>query len=84
MLLQDRPGMMYANLVSAAAVAGTEATITSCRVHYDMGIVMLKAGMWQIEQSGLTRCRYLTQTQLRLRLQDQLSLSSMPLSAGTL
>lgn len=69
--------------VSAAAVAGTEASITSYRVHYDMGIVMLKAGMWQIEQSGLTGAG-INEDATAFEVTGSTLFVSMPLSAGTL
>ena len=47
----------YANNGGTAAadtpVAGTESTMTSFRATYDMGMVMVKAAVWDIEQSGL-------------------------------
>ena len=67
----------------ADAVAGTEASITSYRVHYDMGIVMLKAGMWQIEQSGLTGAG-INENATAFEVTGSTLFVSMPLSAGTL
>jgi hypothetical protein len=67
----------------ADAVAGTEASITSYRVHYDMGIVMLKAGMWQIEQSGLTGAG-INADATAFEVTGTTLFVSMPLSAGTL
>ena len=34
-------------------IAGTEATMTTLRASYDMGMVTVKAAMWDIEQTGL-------------------------------
>jgi len=45
----------YANNGGAGApVAGSEATMTTLRASYDMGMVMIKAAMWDIEQTGIT------------------------------
>lgn len=37
-----------------APVAGSETTMTTLRASYDMGMVMIKAAMWDIEQTGIT------------------------------
>jgi hypothetical protein len=45
----------YANNGGAGApVAGSETTMTTLRASYDMGMVMVKAAMWDIEQNGIT------------------------------
>jgi hypothetical protein len=45
----------YANNGGAGApVAGSETTMTTLRASYDMGMVMIKAAMWDIEQTGIT------------------------------
>ena len=44
----------YANNGGAGApVAGSETTMTTLRASYDMGMVMIKAAMWDIEQTGI-------------------------------
>ena len=35
-------------------VAGSETTMTTLRASYDMGMVMIKAAMWDIDQTGIT------------------------------
>ena len=39
---------------AGAPIAGSEATMTSFLATYDMGMVMVKAAMWDIEQTGIT------------------------------
>ena len=38
---------------SGAPVAGSEATMTTLRASYDLGMLTIKAAMWDIEQTGL-------------------------------
>ena len=38
---------------AGAPIAGTEATMTSLKASYDMGVVKVTAATWDIEQSGL-------------------------------
>ena len=40
--------------LSTAAVAGTEAQMTTIHGSYDMGLAVIKAATWSIEQSGTT------------------------------
>jgi hypothetical protein len=79
----DEAGTGIELAAQADAVAGTEASITSYRVHYDLGMVMLKAGMWQIEQSGLTGAG-INEDATAFEVTGSTLFVSMPLSAGTL
>ena len=39
---------------AGAPVAGSETTMTTLRASYDMGMMLVKAATWNIEQSGIT------------------------------
>ena len=79
----------YANNGGTAAadtpVAGTEATMTSFRATYDMGVVVIKAAVWDIEQSGLVATTTnLGDASTGFEVSGRSIFVGMPLSGGTL
>ena len=68
-----------------APVAGTESTMTSFRATYDMGMVMVKAAVWDIEQSGLVATTTnLGDASTGFEVSGQSIFIGMPINGGTL
>ena len=67
-----------------ASVAGTESTMTSFRATYDMGMVMVKAAVWDIEQSGIVATTNLGDASTGFEVSGQSIFVGMPINGGTL
>jgi len=67
-----------------APVAGSEATMTTLRASYDMGMVMIKAAMWDIEQSNITATTETGVDVTGLEVSGRSIYAGMPVGGGTL
>jgi len=67
-----------------APVAGSEATMTTLRASYDMGMVMIKAAMWDIEQSNITATTETGVAVTGLEVSGRSIYAGMPVGGGTL
>ena len=71
-----------------APVAGTESTMTSFRATYDMGMVMVKAAVWDLEQSGLVATNAVIDganaASTGFEVSGQSIFIGMPINGGTL
>jgi len=65
-------------------VAGSEATMTTLRASYDMGMVMIKAAMWDIEQSNITATTETGVAVTGLEVSGRSIYAGMPVGGGTL
>jgi len=67
-----------------APVAGSEATMTTLRASYDMGMVMIKAAMWDIEQSNIAATTETGVAVTGLEVSGRSIYAGMPVGGGTL
>ena len=67
-----------------APVAGSEATMTTLRGSYDMGMVMIKAAMWDIEQTGITDTTTTAVDVIGYEVSGRSIYIGMPVGGGTL
>jgi len=65
-------------------VAGSEATMTTLRASYDMGMIMIKAAMWDIEQSNITATTETGVDVTGLEVSGRSIYAGMPVGGGTL
>jgi len=69
---------------AGAPVAGSEATMTTLRASYDMGMVMIRAAMWDIEQSGITDTTLTGTAVVGYEVSGRSIYVGMPVGGGTL
>lgn len=69
---------------AGAPVAGSESTMTTLRASYDMGMVMIKAAMWDIEQTGITAVATANGNANGLEVAGRSIYVGMPVGGGTL
>jgi hypothetical protein len=69
---------------SAAPIAGSEATMTTLRGSYDMGMVNIKVATWTIEQTGITDVTETAVNAIGYEVTGRSIYIGMPVAGGTL